>query len=144
MRMPMSFMKVNTEVKMNSTECFFFQPTDYTSSATVCKWCGKEKYQHKSEQKQLIIDILNEDAKDGLYKQQTAVEWLIEQLIPKDQHEGIMDIIKEAKEMEKQQIVDAWNDGHSNTDLKGNPSVNYAISAEHYYNQKYGSNNEQQ
>ena len=25
--------------------------------------------------------------------QQTAVEWLIEQLIPKDQHEGIMDII---------------------------------------------------
>ena len=31
---------------------------------------------------------------------QTAVEWLIEQLIPQDQHEGIMDIIEEAKEME--------------------------------------------
>jgi hypothetical protein len=37
---------------------------------------------------------------------QTAVEWLIEQLIPKDQHEGIMDIIEEAKEMEKEQIID--------------------------------------
>jgi len=37
---------------------------------------------------------------------QTAVEWLIEQLIPKDQHEGIIDIIEEAKEMEKEQIVD--------------------------------------
>ena len=36
---------------------------------------------------------------------QTAVEWLIEQLIPEDQHEGIMDIIEEAKEMEKQQII---------------------------------------
>jgi hypothetical protein len=34
---------------------------------------------------------------------QTAVEWLIKQLIPKDQHEGIMDIIEEAKEMEKEQ-----------------------------------------
>ena len=34
---------------------------------------------------------------------QTAVEWLINELIPKDQHEGIMDIIEEAKEMEKQQ-----------------------------------------
>ncbi len=64
---------------MNPNECFFFQPTDYTSSATVCKWCGKEKYQHKSEQKQLIIDIMNEDAKDGLYNNMTAVEWLVKQ-----------------------------------------------------------------
>jgi hypothetical protein len=35
---------------------------------------------------------------------QTAVEWLIEQLIPKDQHEGIIDIIEEAKEMEKEKL----------------------------------------
>jgi hypothetical protein len=33
----------------------------------------------------------------------TAIDWLIEQLIPEDQHEGIMDIIEEAKEMEEQQ-----------------------------------------
>jgi hypothetical protein len=38
---------------------------------------------------------------------QTAVEWFIEQLIPKDQHEGIMDIIEQAKEMHKQEIIDA-------------------------------------
>ena len=36
---------------------------------------------------------------------QTAVEWLIEQLIPEDQHEGIMDIIEEAKEIENQQMI---------------------------------------
>jgi hypothetical protein len=36
---------------------------------------------------------------------QTAVEWLIEQLIPKDQHEGIIDIIEEAKEIEKEQSL---------------------------------------
>ena len=41
----------------------------------------------------------------------TAVEWLIEQLIPKDQHEGIMDIIEEAKEMEKEQIMNAFEEG---------------------------------
>jgi hypothetical protein len=37
---------------------------------------------------------------------QTAVEWLMEQLIPEDQHEGIMDIIEDAKEMEKQQMCE--------------------------------------
>jgi hypothetical protein len=36
-------------------------------------------------------------------EKQTAIEWLIEQLIPKDQHEGIMDIIKQAKEMEHEE-----------------------------------------
>jgi hypothetical protein len=46
---------------------------------------------------------------------QTAVEWLINELIPKDQHEGIMDIIEEAKEIEKQHIMDATYYGH----LKG-------------------------
>ena len=39
-------------------------------------------------------------------KKQTAIEWLIEQLIPKDQHNGINDIIQEAKEMEKQQMFE--------------------------------------
>jgi hypothetical protein len=39
---------------------------------------------------------------------ETAVEWLIEQLIPKDQHEGIIDIIEEAKEMEKEQMRNAY------------------------------------
>jgi hypothetical protein len=41
----------------------------------------------------------------------TAVEWLVEQLIPEDQHEGIMDIIKEAKTKEREQIVKAYHRG---------------------------------
>jgi hypothetical protein len=44
-------------------------------------------------------------------KKQTAVEWLIEQLIPEDQHEGIMDIIEQAKEIEKYQILDSFVEG---------------------------------
>jgi hypothetical protein len=39
--------------------------------------------------------------------QQTAVEWLVEQLIPENQHEGIMDIIEDAKQREKEQIEEA-------------------------------------
>jgi len=53
---------------------------------------------------------------------QTAVEWLIDQLIPKDQHEGITDIIQEAKEMEKEQIFDAYITSHISM-----------MSAEQYY-----------
>lgn len=41
-------------------------------------------------------------------EKQTAVEWLVEQLIPEDQHEGIMDIIEDAKQREKEQITDAY------------------------------------
>jgi hypothetical protein len=40
---------------------------------------------------------------------QTAVDWIIEQLIPKDQHEGIIDIIEQAKQIEKEQIIDFHN-----------------------------------
>jgi hypothetical protein len=43
--------------------------------------------------------------------QETAVEWLVEQLIPEDQYEGIMDIIKEAKTKEREQIVKAYHRG---------------------------------
>jgi len=73
----------------------------------------------------------------------TAVEWLVEMLNSKYGNDDFIithiNEIEQAKEMEKQQKMDAWNDGNCNTDLKGNPSANYAISAEHYCNQKYGN-----
>jgi hypothetical protein len=56
----------------------------------------------------------------------TTVEWLINELIPKDQHEGIMDIIEEAKEMEKQQIIDAYQTSHISM-----------MTAEQYYNETF-------
>ena len=67
---------------------------------------------------------------------QTAVEWLINQvedfigLIP-------VDIIEQAKEMEKQQIIDACN--LQRNDYKGMPTYNK--SGEQYYNETYGGNN---
>jgi len=42
---------------------------------------------------------------------QTAVEWLLEQLTISD-FEGQQIAIKQAKEMEKQQIIDAYETSH--------------------------------
>ena len=54
----------------------------------------------------------------------TAVEWLIDQV---EQFHCLLpvDMIEQAKEMEKEQIIDAYNNG----DLR---------SAELYYNETYG------
>lgn len=40
----------------------------------------KKTPQDKEEQKKLLIEIMESDAKDGLYKQQTAVQTLINDL----------------------------------------------------------------
>ena len=63
----------------------------------------------------------------------TAVEWLFQKLWdePKDKFTWYA-ILKEAKEMEKKQIIDAGN-------------YEYYLTGEQYYNEKYGGqNNEQQ
>jgi hypothetical protein len=60
---------------------------------------------------------------------QTAVEWFIKQL-PLIQQEGLRDVIEEAKEMEKQQIIEAYNDGQAI------PPFDYA---DKYYNRNYNS-----
>lgn len=44
---------------------------------------------------------------------QTAVEWLVEQL-PLIQQEGLRDEIEQAKEMEEEQIINAFDAGHRN------------------------------
>jgi hypothetical protein len=88
----------------------------------------------KNKQKQLITEIMNEDAKDGLYKKQTAVDWLFHKLWnePKDKFTWYA-ILKDAKEMEKKQIVDAYCLGHVFHDS------NDSDSPEEYYNTEYGT-----
>ena len=64
-------------------------------------------------------------------KQQTAVEWLVKQLnqkidfIPMDKWDEIRDVVQQAKAMEKEQIIDAYENGENR-------------SAELYYNETYG------
>ncbi len=80
---------------------------------------------------------------------QTAVDWVFEQLdeqvykVDYDNRrisisisfEDMMTLKKEAKEMEKEQIIDARIDGDENYTLVGNKRKEYA---EQYYNEKYG------
>ena len=68
---------------------------------------------------------------------QTAVEWLIEQVNHFSWNNVIIDIPKEiieqAKEMEKQQIVESYRLGHIFHDS------NDSDSPEEYYNTEYGT-----
>jgi hypothetical protein len=64
-------------------------------------------------------------------KQQTAVEWLNEQL-QNNVHHTIripLDIVQQAKEMEKEQLGSAWFDGATNWDAETH--------FEHYYKETY-------
>lgn len=87
------------------------------------------------KQKQLITDIMNEDAKEGLYKKQTAVEWLEDRYRPKGYITA--EEFNQAKEMEKQQIMDAYKSGN-HTETRGGKVIFEKM--EQYYNETYGGN----
>ena len=112
----------------------------------------------KEQQKKLLTEIMEADEKDGLYKtnnmaQQTygewmrsnpqipnltAVEWLLKQINKQSYSLGDInitinvpkDIIEQAKQMEKEQIVNAWDDGKDSFSTRN---------AEQYYNETYGN-----
>ena len=73
---------------------------------------------------------LFEEYKKFNMKQQTAVEWLLENIhiIPKFKL-SVQDTIDKAKQMEKEQIIEAYCDGDNN------------IGAEEYYNKIYNNEN---
>jgi hypothetical protein len=85
----------------------------------------------KDKQKQLLTEIMYEDAKDGLYKQQTAVEYLLEKLYTQYRFEFSGTIVDKAKAMEKEQVIEAWKLGNLPT-LLGR-----VLTAEEYYNETY-------
>ncbi len=67
---------------------------------------------------------------------QTAVEWLVD-TIEKNRHKPIKELfvyIKQAKEMEKEQIIDAYENGVKET----NSRCEYQ-EAEQYYNETFKS-----
>jgi hypothetical protein len=98
----------------------------------------------KQKQKQLIIDIMNADAKDGLYKQKTAVEWLVNalelnELIKKENLTVISEFIEQAKEMEKEQIIYACQQGFYDGQDMARFKKSTFQSAEQYYNETFKS-----
>jgi hypothetical protein len=69
-------------------------------------------------------------------RKQTAIEWFNDEILIHlnfDQRLYLKDIFNQAKEMEKEQIMDAWIDGAVDTNA-------YMDFAEQYYNETYGGN----
>jgi len=91
---------------------------------------------------------------------QTAVEWLVEQLrqfaFDPNHHLGLGDIRltqgqidelqEQAKEMEKQQKINAYNQGYRDGEIDAHNPTNISkdisefSNAENYYNETYGGN----
>jgi hypothetical protein len=69
----------------------------------------------------------------------TAVEWLAEELtLPEygDNPQWVLQVIQQAKEMEKQQIINTYRDGRSDQQSE-KPSRFYNRMAEQYYNETF-------
>jgi hypothetical protein len=60
---------------------------------------------------------------------QTAVEWLRQELLKRDMDTSIKDLFEQAKEMEKQQIIDGYNEADTFPQSYHN--------AENYYNETF-------
>ena len=73
-------------------------------------------------------------------KKQTAVEWLVKELnkmidfIPMDKWNEIRDIVQQANEMEKEQIIDAFGVG---CHVESTRLIHYNEMAEQYYNETF-------
>jgi hypothetical protein len=68
----------------------------------------------------------------------TAVEW-IEETIGKDNMGNFLkDVLQKAKEMEKEQIKDAWLNAWKDSMINPLEDKYYEPEAEQYYNETYG------
>ena len=72
-------------------------------------------------------------------KQKTSIEWLIEQW-PILESQIPPRILDQAKEMNEQQIAQAWEDGNYNYFHSKNNGVDFEHGLE-YYREKYGEKN---
>ena len=66
-------------------------------------------------------------------KQQTAVEWLEQEMLKPNL--SMKEILEQAKEMEKEQIIDAYFD--STSQFSVDARMDYPKSAEQYYNETF-------
>jgi len=72
-------------------------------------------------------------------KKQSSIDWFVEQLIPVEQYDRVMDMIEQAKAMHKEEIVDAYTECWMNDGGNGFHKVK---EAESYYNETFGGDNE--
>jgi len=105
----------------------------------------------KSIQKKLLTEIMDADAKDGLYSAvskmettQTAVEWLWEQIpellpftVDTETAIGLLMAYEKAKAMEKEQITNAFENARQIQSSDEYSKTYDWIDAEQYYKETY-------
>ena len=93
----------------------------------------------KEKQRELIVEIMKADEQSGLYDEpatkQTAVQWFATKVLnlkisPKQMHE-FLEWFEQAKEMEKEQMKDAFTDTHYYTPFDSH------VAFEEYYKELY-------
>ena len=97
------------------------------------------------ERKKLIKEIMEADEKDGLYQQITAISWLYIKICTTPDNEldqNISVLFSKAKQMHKQEIKDAYNQGYRDGEIDAPSSHNEVdiseyTDAESYYNKTF-------
>jgi hypothetical protein len=96
--------------------------------------CSHEQTMRDAEtQFELVYPI-----KNNTMNKQTAVEWLFEQLYLSQGYGNTIEMLEQAKEMEKEQIINTYRDGRSDQQSE-KPSRFYNRMAEQYYNETFKS-----
>ena len=75
-------------------------------------------------------------------EKQTAVEWIEDKIQSDMTFIEILGLIRQAKEMEKQQIINAFNEGEINSVDYFNVENITIEEAEQYYNETFGGKDE--
>ena len=70
-------------------------------------------------------------------EEQTAVDWLRQELLKRDMDSSIRELFNQAKEMEKKQLIDAHGEKYDYSYSQIDPTK---ITGEQYYNETYGGN----
>lgn len=70
--------------------------------------------------------------------QQTAVDWLMEQMLKPDMYKIWPTLLERAKEMEEEQIIDSYLDGVYQALDNDEAYDNWKTTGEQYYNETYG------
>jgi uncharacterized membrane protein YgaE (UPF0421/DUF939 family) len=115
----------------NSEPMTFTQKVEYVKSIDMTN--NKQQTEMNAVE---YLDKVNQFAKEnntGKPRQQTAIEWLFDNVYMA--HSELSEKLKQAKEMEKERIIDAHYEGQCNQ------TEGYPLQiAEQYYNETYGGN----
>jgi hypothetical protein len=118
---------------MNDKVKQLLENAEQSDAIAINKWRIENREQLRKERKQKLKELMEKD------KQQTAVSWFLDQLL-KDGYIKRLPVLQlqQAKEMEKKQIIEAFDFGDYCVDLPEGGWKQKYDSPEQYYNETFG------